>query len=60
MTEITTQEALIIIESRWPLGLFYCRTGCLYTGIDNSTGEAWTEDFADEESCINWLKEVQA
>ena len=24
-------------------------------GIDNTTGDAWTEDFSDYETCLAWL-----
>ncbi|MCL2841451.1 MAG: hypothetical protein FWE05_11865 [Defluviitaleaceae bacterium] len=46
-----------IIEIREPIGLFYYfdNKTDTYIGIDNSTGEAWTEDFPDEDSCEKWL-----
>lgn len=25
------------------------------TGIDNTDGEAWTEDFQSENKCVSWL-----
>lgn len=27
----------------------------LFIGIDNSTGDAWTEEFDNLEQCLNWL-----
>lgn len=43
-------------EGRYePLGLFYHRSGKSVTGIDNSTGDAWTEDFPSLETCLAWL-----
>ena len=56
-----------IIDNREPIGLFYAvgikidnaktnGTMC-YVGVDNSTGDAWTEDFRTEEECIAWLKQ---
>lgn len=39
-----------------PRGLFYCFNGKTVTGVDNRTGEAWTEDFATLEECIAWLE----
>lgn len=45
-----------IIETRKPIGYFYTFAGGIYTGIDNSTGDAWTEDFKSYEECVDWLK----
>ena len=38
-----------------PMGLFYLKEGDKFDGIDNSTGNAWTEEFPDEVSCLRWL-----
>ena len=53
-----------IIDNREPIGLFYAEElgvktdGTMsYVGVDNSTGDAWTEDFGTEEECIAWLKQ---
>ena len=27
-----------------------------FIGIDNSTGDAWTEEFPDKNSCLRWLR----
>ena len=35
-----------------PMGLFYLKEGDKFVGIDNSTGNAWTEEFPDEVSCL--------
>ena len=37
------------------LGLFYLKEDDKFVGIDNSDGNAWTEEFPDEESCLRWL-----
>lgn len=39
-----------------PLGLFYLEEDGKFVGIDNSDGNAWTEEFPDEGSCLLWLK----
>jgi len=44
-----------IIDTRKPLGLFYTIIAGMYIGIDNSTGEAWTESFPDLRKCKEWL-----
>ncbi len=38
-----------------PIGRFYTKEGDLYIGIDNSTGDAWTEEFKTKASCFKWL-----
>ncbi|MGL4573011.1 MAG: hypothetical protein ACRCVJ_18370 [Clostridium sp.] len=54
--EITSKEAETIIETRKPLGLFWLKENGWYVAIDNSTGDAWTEDFRTERECIDYLK----
>ena len=39
-----------------PRGLFYLRDGNKVIGIDNSTGDAWTQSFFSKKECIKWLK----
>ena len=63
----TDKEMLEIISTRTPRGLFVCLNnrgftaadgsddGC-YTAIDNSTGEAWTEDFRTVGEAKTWLR----
>ncbi len=54
---INSQKAKEIIENREPIGRFIIEyVGNIYTGIDNSNGDAWTEDFKSFDNCINWLK----
>lgn len=40
-----------------PLGLFYLKENAKFIGIDNSSGNAWTEEFSDLAACIAWLRE---
>lgn len=61
-TEIDQETAKLLLDScdgtggRYePLGLFYLEEREKFVGIDNSTGDAWTEEFPDKESCIRWL-----
>ena len=60
--QITRREANQIIEKREPRGLFYLPETGFCVGIDNSTGDAWVEDFDNKKDCLNWLngKEVNA
>lgn len=53
---VTKEEASNIIDTYKPLGKFYRKeNNNLYIGIDNSTGEAWTEEFKTKEELFNWL-----
>lgn len=54
--EITSEESAEIIVNREPRGLFYLQDGDIFVGIDNTTGEAWTEDFTSLDKCLAWLK----
>lgn len=58
--KITLEEASKIIETREPLGLFWLpkehKGKTVYVGIDNSTRDAWTEDFKSKVSCFRWLE----
>jgi hypothetical protein len=59
--EITQKEFNELLNSNKngkyvPLGLFYIKEDDgTYTGIDNSTGEAWIKNFKTLEKCFNWL-----
>ncbi len=58
--KITPEEADQIIIHCEPLGRFYTIVGKTYVGIDNSTGDAWTEDFRSLSSCKRWLNGKRA
>lgn len=40
-----------------PLGLYYAydEKADVYVGCDNSSGDAWVEEFVSESECILWL-----
>ena len=63
LQEITQETAKQLLSScdepggRYePLGLFYLQEGGKFVGTDNSDGNAWTEEFPDKESCLQWLR----
>lgn len=60
---VTSEEASKIIETRKPLGKFYEvdfeAEEIIYIGIDNTTGDAWVEEFQDIEECICWLNQKE-
>lgn len=50
------EDANKIIETRQPIGKFYyVDNSGKFIGIDNSSGDAWVEEFNDSESCKKWL-----
>ena len=51
IVEVTLEVIHDIIETRKPIGLFYSKYGEYFVGVDNSTGDAWTEDFTSLEAC---------
>lgn len=54
--QATQKEVKAIIDTGKPKGLFFigsAKDG--YTGIDNRTGDAWTEEFQRLHSCVEWL-----
>ena len=57
--KVSREDAEHIIRYRKPLGLFYRESNGMFIGIDNSTGDAWTEDFDRLEDCIRWLTEEE-
>ena len=52
---VSSWRAYQIMMKGKPKGLFYCVCKDVYIGIDNSTGEVWTEEFHNKEDCVNWL-----
>lgn len=52
---VSSEEAIRIIETRKPSGLFIQQAGDRWVGIDNTTGDAWTEEFEDLNACLSWL-----
>lgn len=54
--EIGALEADLIIGTQRPIGKYWTEVGPnQYVAIDNSTGDAWTEEFKDKETMMRWL-----
>ena len=56
-------QLLDVIDLRAPLGLFLTKEGRTWVAVDNSTGDAWTEEFSRKRQAIRWLQgkfEVQS
>lgn len=50
-----------IVETREPHGLFYWRARFrCYIGVDNSTGDAWTEEFHSLRQCNSFYQVLSA
>lgn len=52
---ISAKEASNVIDTRKPTGQFLVLNKHMYTGIDNKTGNAWTEDFKNLNNCLMFL-----
>lgn len=53
--KVTPEQIEKIIDVREPIGLFYCIEDGRYVGVDNRSGDAWTEDFKSLAACKRWL-----
>ena len=53
--KVSKEDAEHIIRYQEPIGLFYRESNGMFIGIDNSTGDAWTEVFFRLEDCVEWL-----
>ncbi len=42
---VSTDELRSMLSIYRPRGLFLCREGKWWIAVDNTTGEAWTEEF---------------
>lgn len=45
-----------VIENRTPCGLFLMKEGRIWVAVDNSTGDAWTEEFSRKRQAVRWLR----
>lgn len=56
MVRIITEEQFEnIIDTRIPAGSFLLLEKGSFIGIDNTTGDAWVEDFRSLSKCLRWL-----
>jgi hypothetical protein len=53
--KIAKEEAAKVIGTRKPLGKFYLTQGRTIVAIDNTTGDAWTEEFKSFETFYHWI-----
>lgn len=45
-----------VIEERVPCGCFLAKEDGKWVAVDNSTGDAWTEEFTRKRQAIRWLR----
>ncbi len=45
-----------VIDDRTPCGHFLTKEGRKWVVVDNSTGDAWTEEFPCKRQAIRWLR----
>ena len=57
--KITSQKAKQIINTRKPLGKFYFNENDVYIGIDNSTGDVWTQVFFSYDEMATWQNDIE-
>lgn len=53
---VSPEFLLKVIEDRTPCGCFLTKEGHKWVAVDNSTGDAWTEDFDWKRQAIRWLR----
>ena len=46
-----------IIERYAPRGLFLAKEGRTWVAVDNTTGDAWTEEFSRKRQAVRWLRD---
>jgi hypothetical protein len=60
ITELSKEDAHKMLRNEElgkyePIGLYYVQEGDVFVGIDNSNGDAWTEEFKKLIDCKRWL-----
>ena len=62
IVKVSENELGNIIENREPIGLFYAVSEqdnrMIWTAVDNTEGDAWTEDFTSFEGMKEWLYDM--
>ena len=53
---VGTERMMKVIDFRTPLGLFLTKEGRKWVAVDNSTGDAWTEEFRWRHQAVRWLR----
>ena len=54
--QVSSKKLTNVIDRRTPRGLFLTKEGRTWVAVDNSTYDAWTEDFPNKCQAIRWLR----
>ena len=53
---VSPEKVLIVIDFRTQWGLFLTKEGRKWVAVDNTTGDAWTEEFSPKRQAVRWLR----
>ncbi len=53
---VNPKELTDVIDRRIPMGLFLTREDRVWVAVDNTTGDAWTEEFRWKHQAVRWLR----
>ena len=53
---VSAKSLCEVIENRTPCGLFLAKEGHKWVAVDNSIGDAWTEEFPRKRQAVRWLR----
>lgn len=53
---VSPEQLLCVIDHRTPLGLFLTKERRTWVAVDNTTGDAWTEEFFRKRQAVRWLR----
>ena len=53
---VSPEKVMSVIDLRTPSGLFLTKEGRKWVAVDNTTGDAWTEEFSRKHQAIRWLR----
>ena len=53
---VSPEMMMSVIDLRIPSGLFLTKEGQKWVAVDNTTGDAWTEEFSQKRQAIRWLR----
>ncbi|MEY8232563.1 hypothetical protein AALA82_13225 [Oscillospiraceae bacterium 50-16] len=53
---VSSEKVMNVIDLRTPLGLFLTKEGRKWVAVDNTTGDAWTEEFSRKRWAVRWLR----
>ena len=56
---VSPEKVMRVIDLRTPLGLFLTKEGRKWVAVDNTTGDAWTEEFSRKrQACLLYTSDA--